>query len=188
MARRTSETTELAPGCANGLLAGHWVANDEGQGGQFRGVWMNTDGDVLGYMWGDYLNGQFRGEFIARGGTITGTIGGTYANGTFHGVWTSVDSDLSGAMRGQYLSTGAGEGVFRGQWKIDCNNGGVDPVPMPLPVPPHIICKKVTITTEVITGSDAVALDFSNAKTKTKVIVVCKKVAGPCTLVRLVME
>jgi len=168
------DDTDDAPGCPGGLLAGRWSANDDGQGGVFRGVLMNDDGEAIGYMWGQYNNhGQFRGEFLARGGALTGTLGGTYDNGTFHGEWSTADGDLNGVLRGNYLSTEAGVGVFRGQWKMDCST---DPVPMPKPVPPMIICKKVTITTEVISGADAVALDFEKATVKTVVKVVCKKV------------
>tara|TARA_B100001179_G_C18438544_1_gene337800 strand:- start:43 stop:663 length:621 start_codon:yes stop_codon:yes gene_type:complete len=135
---------------------------------------MNDDGETIGYMFGQYNDhGQFRGEFTARGGSIIGTLGGTYNNGTFHGEWSTADGELNGVLRGNYLSTEAGVGVFRGQWKMDCST---DPVPMPKPVPPMIICKKVTITTEVIRGADAVALDFENATVKTVVKVVCKKV------------
>ncbi len=162
-------------GCAGGLLAGQYTVNEDGQGGLFRALLMNADGATIGYMWGQYQNGQYRGEFITRGGSISGTVAGTYANGTFHGVWAATDIDLNGAMRGQYMGTSEDQGVFRGQWKVNCNGGG-DPAPLPTPIEPKIICKKVTITTEMITGADAEALDFSNATTKTKVKVVCRKV------------
>ena len=162
-------------GCAGGLLAGQYTVNDDGQGGLFRALLMNADGETIGYMWGQYQNGQYRGEFITRGGSISGTVAGTYANGTFHGVWDAADMDLNGAMRGHYMGTSEDQGVFRGQWKVNCNGGG-DPAPLPTPIEPKIICKKVTITTEMITGADAEALDFSNATTKTKVKVVCRKV------------
>jgi hypothetical protein len=162
-------------GCASGLLAGQYAVNDDGQGGVFRAQIMNANGDTIGYMGGQYQNGQYRGQFTVRGGSVSGTIAGTYANGTFHGVWADSDSDLNGAMRGQYMGTSEGQGVFRGQWKVNCNDGG-DPVPLPTPIEPKIVCKKVTITTEMITGADAEALDFSNATTKTKVKVVCRKV------------
>ncbi len=169
-----TDDTDDESGCPGGLLAGRWSANDDGQGGVFRGVLMNDDGETIGYMFGQYNDhGQFRGEFTARGGSIIGTLGGTYNNGTFHGEWSTADGELNGVLRGNYLSTEAGVGVFRGQWKMDCST---DPVPMPKPVPPMIICKKVTITTEVIRGADAVALDFENATVKTVVKVVCKKV------------
>ena len=168
------DDTDDTPGCPGGLLAGRWSANDDGQGGVFRGVLMNDDGETIGYMFGQYNDhGQFRGEFTARGGSIIGTLGGTYNNGTFHGEWSTADGDLNGVLRGNYLSTEAGVGVFRGQWKMDCST---DPVPMPKPVPPMIVCKKVTITTQAISGADAVALDFENATVKTVVKVVCKKV------------
>jgi len=162
-------------GCASGLLAGQYAVSDDGQGGVFRALIMNANGDTIGYMGGQYQDGHYRGQFTVRGGSLSGTIAGTYANGTFHGVWADSDSDLNGAMRGQYMGTSEDQGVFRGQWKVNCNDGG-DPVPLPTPIGPQIVCKKVTITTEMITGADAEALDFSDATTKTKVKVVCRKV------------
>ncbi|HIF04214.1 MAG TPA: hypothetical protein EYQ80_02010 [Candidatus Poseidoniales archaeon] len=132
-------------GCAGGLLAGQWTANDDGQGGLFRGLLMNSDGETIGHMSGQYNAGGFRGEWTARGGSLEGTLGGTYANGTFHGQWAASDSDLEGLLRGHYLSTGTGIGVFRGQWVVDCNNdGGIDPVPTP-----HRVCKKVQVKVEI---------------------------------------
>jgi hypothetical protein len=153
-------------GCAGGLLAGQWTANDDGQGGLFRGLLMNSDGETIGHMSGQYNADGFRGQWTARGGSLEGTLGGTYANGTFHGQWAASDSDLEGLLRGHYLSTGTGIGVFRGQWVVDCNNGGgIDPVPAP-----HRVCKKVQVKVEIRDLTTDAHNESTSTQTVTRVI------------------
>ena len=154
------------PGCAGGLLAGQWTANDDGQGGLFRGLLMNSNGETIGHMSGQYNAGGFRAEWTVRGGSLEGTLGGTYANGTFHGQWAASDSDLEGLLRGHYLSTGTGIGVFRGQWVVDCNNGGgIDPVPTP-----HRVCKKVQVKVEIRDLTTDARNESTTTTTVTRVI------------------
>ena len=153
-------------GCAGGLLAGQWTANDDGQGGLFRGLLMNSDGETIGHMSGQYNADAFRGQWTARGGSLEGALGGTYANGTFHGQWAASDSDLEGLLRGHYLSTGTGIGVFRGQWVVDCNNGGgIDPVPAP-----HRVCKKVQVKVEIRDLTTDAHNESTSTQTVTRVI------------------
>ena len=165
---------DVEPACGGGLLAGQYQVSEDGTIGTFRALLMNAEGDTIGTMSGQYQDGQFRGTWIARGGSLSGTVSGTYGNGTFHGLWAATDVDLNGAMRGHYMGISEDQGVFRGQWKVNCNDD-IEPVPLPQPMP-RLVCKKVIIVTETITGADAEALDFSDAESKTKVKVVCKKV------------
>jgi len=172
----TDDTDDVDNLCPRGYLNGKWAASDDHRGGDFKGYFIDSEGNIRGTLSGNYAGGHFRGVFSSLDGQVLGTLGGTFSNGSYIGEWSTLNGNLDGVLAGQYKGNGDGQGVFRGQWKADCSNG-IDPIPMPKPMPPKRICKKVTITTQTITTDAAnIKADFSNATTTTVVRIICTQV------------
>jgi hypothetical protein len=130
-------------------------------------------------MHGQYDAGQLRGVYSTLNGTTVGTLSGNYENGSFHAEWVSVDGEIDGVLGGKYVSDGNGTGQFKGQWKTDCSNE--EPVPMPKPTPPRMMCKKVivplqTTAVEAVGNGTVTEVDEQSIKPlKLRIKVVCRK-------------
>ena len=162
--------------CPSGYLNGKWALSEDHRGGDFKGHFIDSEGNIRGTLSGQFAAGHFRGVFSSMDGQVLGTLSGTYSNGSYSGEWSTLSGSLDGVLAGQYKGNGEGQGVFRGQWKADCSDN-IDPVPMPKPMPPKKICKKVTITTQVITtDASTIELDSSNTTSKTVVRIICKQI------------
>jgi hypothetical protein len=134
--------------CPSGYLNGKWALSDTHRGGDFKGYFIDSEGNIRGTLSGQFAAGHFRGVASSMDGQVLATLSGTYSNGSYSGEWSTLSGSLDGVLAGQYKGNGDGQGVFRGQWKADCSDN-IDPVPMPKPIAPTMICKKVTITSDV---------------------------------------
>jgi hypothetical protein len=142
----------INPKCPHGYLMGGWKAfpidttevtpdsSDTNRGirGIYRGVWMNKNGRVSGYLKGIYgINSQgervFYGKYISLGGKFRGIIKGNYGaatdadiannpRGWFRGHWLNKAGVLKGRLKGEWVSDRAGFGYFHGIWGMDCSN------------------------------------------------------------------
>ncbi len=135
--------SDADPICAHGYLAARWSVDQNADStaiGQFNGVWMTDESVVGGNITGQFTNGLFRGMATNLDGEVIGTLQGGYANGLYRGVWELSDGTSSGVLAGKYRATDAGQGVMKGKWKQNCNDAGIEPVPVD---PTHIKCKRM---------------------------------------------
>lgn len=153
--------SDAEPICAHGYLAARWSIDQDADStaiGRFNGVWMTDESVIGGNITGQFANGLFRGMATNLNGEVIGTLQGGYGNGLYRGVWELSDGSTSGVIAGKYRATDASQGVMKGKWKQNCNDAGIEPVPVD---PTHIKCKKMAANTD---GSTDV--DMSRCKVK----------------------
>lgn len=122
--------------CPRGFLGGLWKANDDGDGGVFRGRVTHDHGRLRGYVMGRYGTTRdgdrvFAGKFIDEEGRILGLLQGTWepsaeedGTGVFRGRWAGRDGETAGLLRGRYLTRpDRPGGVFQGYWERSCEGG-----------------------------------------------------------------
>ena len=156
--------SDADPICAHGYLAARWSIDQNADAtaiGQFNGVWMNAESVVGGNITGHFANGLFRGMATNLDGEVIGTLQGGYANGLYRGVWELSDGSASGVLAGKYRATDAGQGVMKGKWKQNCNDGGIEPVPVD---PTPIRCKKMA--TDATSADESTDVVMSRCKVK----------------------
>lgn len=126
--------------CPKGYLAGEWGVDDEGRG-QFRGVWMNNQGEPGGHLQGHWgLNDEgrrmFWGKWISLDGRFEGFLRGGWephpnehasdvafaaAGGMFKGHIFDASRRKIGFLRGRWGHGDEGRhGIFAGKWKLRC--------------------------------------------------------------------
>ena len=152
------------PICPHGYLAARWSIDQNADAtaiGQFKGVWMNAESVVGGNITGQFANGLFRGMATNLDGEVIGTLQGGYGNGLYRGVWELSDGSASGVLAGKYRATDAGQGVMKGKWKQNCNDAGIEPVPVD---PTHIKCKRMA--TDAASADESTDVDMSRCKVK----------------------
>jgi hypothetical protein len=152
------------PICPHGYLAARWSVDQNTDAtaiGQFKGVWMNAESVVGGNITGQFANGLFRGMATNLDGEVIGTLQGGYGNGLYRGVWELSDGSASGVLAGKYRATDAGQGVMKGKWKQNCNDAGIEPVPVD---PTHIKCKKMS--TDATSTDESTDVVMSRCKVK----------------------
>jgi hypothetical protein len=152
------------PICPHGYLAARWSVDQNTDAtaiGQFKGVWMNAESVVGGNITGQFANGLFRGMATNLDGEVIGTLQGGYGNGLYRGVWELSDGSASGVLAGKYRATDAGQGVMKGKWKQNCNDAGIEPVPVD---PTHIKCKKMS--TDAASADESTDVVMSRCKVK----------------------
>ncbi len=152
--------SDADPICAHGYLAARWSIDQNADAtaiGQFKGVWLTAESVVGGNITGHFANGLFRGMATNLDGEVIGTLQGGYGNGLYRGVWELSDGSASGVLAGKYRATDAGQGVMKGKWKQNCNDAGIDPVPVD---PTPIRCKKM--------ATDAASTDESTDVVKSR--------------------
>ena len=104
--------------CAHGTLAARWSLIDEtanASDGQFRGIWLDADGFMGGYISGLFANGQFRGEATNLDGEVIATFAGEYGRSTYRGEWQLLDGTENGVLAGKYKLNADDDGVIKGQ-------------------------------------------------------------------------
>jgi len=94
-------------------------------------------------------------------GEVIGTLQGGYGNGLYRGVWELSDGSTSGVIAGKYRATDAGQGVMKGKWKQNCDDGGVEPTPVD---PTPIRCKKMV--TDAANSDESTDVVVSRCKVK----------------------
>jgi hypothetical protein len=130
--------------CPKGFLAGHWGTDDSGNG-IFYGSWMTHNGQILGYVKGNWgipdtsgnLQNIFFGKYVDINGKFLGLLKGHYyfhpnwhanenarkhAGGWFAGHYYDANGVKKGDLGGRYKSRPfeEGAGFFHGRWKTDC--------------------------------------------------------------------
>tara|TARA_B100001750_G_scaffold202907_1_gene178417 strand:- start:19 stop:1161 length:1143 start_codon:yes stop_codon:yes gene_type:complete len=133
------DESDPQPLCAHGYLAARWSLLDDvtsAADGQFQGVWMDDEGYIGGNISGFFADGEFRGVATNLDDENVGRLKGTYANGLYRGVWESMDGDHTGVLGGKYRATADEQGVMKGKWKENCDDG-VSILPVPAD-PTHI--------------------------------------------------
>ncbi len=157
--------SDAEPICAHGYLAARWSINQDADAtdaiGQFNGVWMTDESVVGGNITGQFANGLFRGMATNLDGEVIGTLQGGYGNGLYRGVWELSDGSASGVLAGKYRATDAGQGVMKGKWKQNCDDGGVEPTPVD---PTPIRCKKMV--TDAANSDESTDVVMSRCKVK----------------------
>jgi len=156
--------SDADPICAHGYLAARWSVDQNADAtaiGQFNGVWMTDESVVGGNITGHFANGLFRGMATNLDGEVIGTLQGGYGNGLYRGVWELSDGSASGVLAGKYRATDAGQGVMKGKWKQNCNDGGIEPVPVD---PTHIKCKRMV--TDAASTDESTDVVMSRCKVK----------------------
>ena len=127
--------------CPMGFVAGYWQkhANDERDGGWFRGRLSTANGHLRAYILGRFgVNSEgekvFAGKIINRGGQILGLVGGTYEPsgeedglGSFSGRWVNRSGSHQGVIMGRYeTKPERGAGFFHGKWEERCSRDESD--------------------------------------------------------------
>jgi hypothetical protein len=156
--------SDADPICAHGYLTARWNVEQNADAtaiGQFKGIWMNTDSVVSGNITGQFANGLFRGMATNLDGEVIGTLQGGYGNGLYRGVWELSDGSASGVLAGKYRATDDGQGIMKGKWKQNCNDGGIEPVPVD---PTPIRCKKMA--TDAASADESTDVVMSRCKVK----------------------
>ena len=156
--------SDADPICAHGYLAARWSVDQNADStaiGQFNGVWMTDESVVGGNITGQFANGLFRGMATNLDGEVIGTLQGGYANGLYRGVWELSDGTTSGVLAGKYRATDAGQGIMKGKWKLNCNDAGIEPVPVD---PTHIKCKRMAA--DAVSTDESTDVDMSRCKVK----------------------
>jgi len=118
--------------CPRGFLEGGWIAESD-TSGRFRGAWMGADGDITGYLQGNYevRDGHpvLYGKWITESGDFRGLLRGTWGpardvdcpKGFFEGHWVNEALTVEGDFKGHYhISEGDTSGFFQGRWRKDC--------------------------------------------------------------------
>ena len=126
--------------CPRGFLGGHWMRNEEGTGGEFKGRWVATNGDRMGSLVGRYgvnANGRrvFFGKVVNEAGEFLALMRGVWRShdvaghgGQFMGVFYSAMHEPLGRLHGCWKAEEPGEGAFMGVWKARCPDwANVDP-------------------------------------------------------------
>jgi hypothetical protein len=118
--------------CPRGFLAGKWMTSEEGDGGEFRGGWISRNGQLEGYLSGNYgidSDGRrvFFGKYIDINGTFEGRLRGVWGplplparGGYFKGVFYDAQDRPAGRLCGFWKADAAGEGHFEGVWMLYC--------------------------------------------------------------------
>jgi hypothetical protein len=122
--------------CPRGFLSGRWCDDPDadGQGGMFRGRWVDIFGITRGYMlgrWGLNEDGEqvFAGKYISRAGAFLGLMRGAWFNGEevgaggFQGHWAGRQGEFQGHLQGRWLQRpDLPCGIYQGRWATQCEN------------------------------------------------------------------
>jgi len=135
-----TETEFGADPVAQGTLAGRFWNDVPGStsdesGGVFRGQWFGEDGDLGGYVRGEYQplqgenlpselegGGRFIGRYVDTEGRFRGFLRGRYGHapggrGVFFGRWLDRGFRVVGVLKGHWTDEAESEGgSFAGRW------------------------------------------------------------------------